>query len=135
MFPTLYDRPAHILLYRFFGTTAMRATYGFDDVEKNAGLIQAAEALVIEVGLATTPGRHLVNTFPILRHVPEWFPGAGWKRYMRGIAKLSRKVLYGPFEDTKANVVSGMSSAFDSIFTTVIRRKAKGGLIRAWQQA
>ena len=118
----LCDRLIHFLpVDRFFGTTIMRATYGFDDVGKNKGLIQAAEAVIVEVGLATTPGRYLVNTFPILRHIPEWFPGAGWKRYMMEVAKSCRKVLDGPFEDTKANMVSVTSGTPDKRLTGVIR--------------
>ena len=29
---------------------------------------------------AYTPGKYLVEVFPFLKHVPEWVPGAQWKR-------------------------------------------------------
>jgi len=32
---------------------------------------------------AVQPGRFLVEVFPWLRFVPEWFPGAGWKKTAR----------------------------------------------------
>ena len=84
----------------------MRTTYGFDDIGKNAELIHSAETLVREFGLATAPGVYLVSTFPALRHVPEWFPGTRWKKYMRGLAELSKEVLETPFGDAKDNLVS-----------------------------
>lgn len=42
----------------------------------------AAETQVI-FNQATQPGRFLVDVFPWLRFVPEWFPGAGWKKTTR----------------------------------------------------
>jgi hypothetical protein len=32
---------------------------------------------------AIQPGRFLVDVFPWLRFVPEWFPGTGWKKTAR----------------------------------------------------
>ncbi|KAJ3532195.1 hypothetical protein NMY22_g7843 [Coprinellus aureogranulatus] len=91
-------------LQRFFGTTIMRITYGFEDPDKNAKIIHAVETFVTEFAIITTPGRYLVNTFPALRHVPGWLPGAGWKRYMTGLAKLGRDVRDRPFEEAKTKV-------------------------------
>lgn len=91
---------------RFFGTTIIRTTYGFDDIGKNASLIRNAKTLIREFAIARSPGKYLVNTFPILRHVPEWLPGAGWKRHMKKLAGLSGQVLGSGFEDAKVHLVS-----------------------------
>jgi hypothetical protein len=83
----------------------MRAAYGFDDIGKNKSVIHVAETLVREFGEAITPGRFLVNSFPAFKHIPGWVPGAGFQRYFAGLAQLSRKAVYAPFEDAKANFV------------------------------
>ena len=31
---------------------------------------------------AYTPGKYLVEVFPFLQHVPQWMPGAQFKRYV-----------------------------------------------------
>ncbi|RXW13144.1 hypothetical protein EST38_g12708 [Candolleomyces aberdarensis] len=82
-------------LETFFGTIIMRTAYGFDDAGRNQSLIHDAEALVLSFGAARAPGRFLVNTFPILQHVPEWLPRAGFKRYFREIAEMSRRTEKG----------------------------------------
>lgn len=56
----------------------MRATYGFEDIGKNASLIHEAEQLIQRLGVVNTPGRYLVNSFPFMRYLPEWAPGVGF---------------------------------------------------------
>jgi hypothetical protein len=46
----------HEYLSRFFGTNIMRATYGFEDIGKNASLIHDAEQLIQRLGVINTPG-------------------------------------------------------------------------------
>lgn len=83
----------------------MRATYGFDDIGKNNSLIEAVESLIKRLSLANIPGRYLVNSFPLLKHVPEWMPGAGFQRELREIAELNQKILNTPFEEARAKMV------------------------------
>jgi hypothetical protein len=45
------------------------------------------------------------NTFPILKHIPRWFPGAGFKRQAEEWLKLSRGMLELPFAETKRQMV------------------------------
>ena len=89
----------------------MRATYGFDDIGKNASLIHLAEAVVRRVGAATIPGRYFVSAFPMLKYVPGWMPGAKFQQELKDVAQLNHKVVYTPFEDAKANVVSRYSQS------------------------
>ena len=86
----------------------MRATYGFDDIGKNTYLIQAVESFVKRLSSANAPGRYLVNSLPLLRHVPEWMPGAGFKRELRGIAELNYDIFNSLFEEARAKMVGGL---------------------------
>lgn len=47
---------------------------------------------------AFVPGAYLVGTFPILRHLPSWLPGAGFKRLMAGWKKIVNRMRDVPFE-------------------------------------
>ena len=54
---------------------------------------------------ATQPGRFLVDVFPWLRFVPEWFPGAGWKKTAREWRQLSDRQLNTGYEWTLEQIV------------------------------
>ncbi|KAF9480793.1 cytochrome P450, partial [Pholiota conissans] len=46
----------------------------------NDFFVNLAEAAVAGLGHAVLPGAALMNVFPVLRFIPSWFPGAGFKR-------------------------------------------------------
>jgi hypothetical protein len=54
------------------------------------------------------PGRFLVNIFPSLRHVPSWFPGAGFQRFLARLARMSFETRYPPFEEAKKDFVGSV---------------------------
>jgi hypothetical protein len=47
-----------------------------------------------------------VNTLPILRYVPSWFPGAGWKRVAQEWREQKNKTIQDFFNKTKEQMVS-----------------------------
>jgi hypothetical protein len=47
----------------------------------------------------------LVNIFPALSYVPDWFPGTGWKHTVREWREYKAEATNAPFEWTKAQVV------------------------------
>ncbi|TEB29717.1 cytochrome P450 [Coprinellus micaceus] len=73
-------------LRMFWGTLAMRTSYGFVDPERNESLAKYAERFSEGFGEAIKPANFLVNIFPSLRYVPDWFPGTGWKRHLKELA-------------------------------------------------
>lgn len=54
------------------------------------------------------PGRYLVDSLPFLKHIPDWFPGAGFKREGKKYKKLTDKFREEPF----LAAVSAMVSSF-----------------------
>lgn len=92
-----------------FGTLVMRVSYGFDDIRKNEALVHKAEAFLSGLTQALSPGRFLVNSIPALRHVPSWFPGAGFKRYLSAVAQIGLQAVNLPFEEAKQDHVSSSS--------------------------
>ncbi|KAJ3507678.1 hypothetical protein NMY22_g16856 [Coprinellus aureogranulatus] len=102
-----------------FGYAIMRVTYGFDDPLVNKSLLHDGETLLQAFAEATLPGRYLVNDIPLLKHIPEWLPGAGFRRHFNEMARISRRVLVDAFErawnDNKSGRRTGHASMVDSL--------------------
>ncbi len=61
---------------------AMRTVYGIvtDTLHGDVELYEAVERLSGFVDLVVLPPGHLMEAFPVLRHLPSWIPGMGTKR-------------------------------------------------------
>ncbi|RXW13417.1 hypothetical protein EST38_g12437 [Candolleomyces aberdarensis] len=117
-----------------FGTEIMRVAYGFDDIRRNGALIRNAEALVLGFLEAAVPGRLLVNMFPFLRHVPSWFPGAGFKRFLRKLSRISFRTLYQPFEEAKNDFANGKKGSYPSMAASLIDKLPEDGDVNRVEQ-
>ncbi|RXW11770.1 hypothetical protein EST38_g14085, partial [Candolleomyces aberdarensis] len=105
----------------------MRTAYGFDDIRQNESLVHNAEKLVLEVSEASIPGRFIVNYFPLLRYVPSWFPGAGFKKHFKDIAQLNFKMRCTPFEEAKRDIEDGRKGSHPSMAFSLIDRLPEPG--------
>ncbi|KAG8735779.1 hypothetical protein FRC10_010162, partial [Ceratobasidium sp. 414] len=56
---------------------------------------------------AALPSNFLVNLVPALIHVPEWFPGANWKRTACQWREQQEHAVNAAYEWTKAQMVQG----------------------------
>lgn len=83
----------------------MRIAYGFDDPEVNRGLLHDGETMLKAFVEVSLPGRYLVNDIPILRHVPAWFPGGGFKRRFAELAAVSKRMHIDSFQRVKKDLV------------------------------
>ncbi|KAF4617908.1 hypothetical protein D9613_005902 [Agrocybe pediades] len=75
--------------------------YGFDLQAKGDPFVDLSEAAVEKLSNSVFPGSKAVNALPILKHLPEWFPGAGFQRYAREARIATRRMRNAPFELTK----------------------------------
>jgi len=53
------------------------------------------------------PANAYVNTFPILKYVPAWFPGAGFKLQAAYVKALVSEMQEEPFQFVKKNMAAG----------------------------
>ncbi|TFK18955.1 cytochrome P450 [Coprinopsis marcescibilis] len=87
--------------------TIVKLTYGVqkqDRVEYYAKLFDDALEPPMR---AAIPGSYLVDIFPWLKYVPEWFPGAGFKKEAREGKELGRRFADEPLEEAlKLMVIS-----------------------------
>ena len=72
---------------------------------QNDPLTSLAEEMSAGFGQTNHPARYLVNTFPWLEFVPEWFPGAGWKKTAKKWRQLAARVRNTGYEWTLEQIV------------------------------
>ncbi|KAI0753673.1 cytochrome P450 [Fomes fomentarius] len=78
----LFDTPEAFLehLYRYAAATMLEITYGRRLNSMDDKLVQLAERAIIAATEGGSAGSMLVDFFPILKYMPAWMPGAGFKR-------------------------------------------------------
>ena len=88
------------------GETIMSVAYGISVEPKDDLYINTAEKGVHPLVVAGVPGTFLVDTIPLLKHVPAWMPGAGFQRKAREWRKLARDMVELPYQAAKKHIVS-----------------------------
>ncbi|KAJ7204583.1 cytochrome P450 [Mycena rebaudengoi] len=89
------------------GALIMSIAYGIDTLPSNDPYMETAEVAIDAITQAGIPGRYLVDMIPILKYVPAWFIGAGFKRHARESKKLTVKMVQLPFQAAKRLVTNG----------------------------
>ncbi|KAJ7190544.1 cytochrome P450 [Mycena pura] len=108
----LYDflqKPDHDVEGHFRHMAAkivMSAAYGID-VSSDDPYVELAEKAVDGLMTAVPPGRFLVDSIPLLRYVPAWFPGAGFQRQAREWRRLALEMREKAFVVAKQQIASG----------------------------
>ncbi|THH18673.1 hypothetical protein EW146_g2333 [Bondarzewia mesenterica] len=96
-------------LRRNAAALVMKISYGHDVAEEGDAFVTLAEKAMSNVNNAGIFGTYLVDYIPMLKHVPYWFPGAGFKRQGREWMKDSRAMLDKPYEVVKEQMDSGIA--------------------------
>ncbi|KAI0360841.1 CyP450 monooxygenase [Trametes cingulata] len=102
----LMDDPKHFLHHvrRMFASTIMRVTYGIEIQEGNDEYLGMAEEALSTFNAAFVPGKYLVETFPILRFIPSWMPGARFKREAEAWTPIVHRLRDVPWSRTLATI-------------------------------
>ncbi|TFK37397.1 cytochrome P450 [Crucibulum laeve] len=96
---------AHIR--RNAGALILKVAYGYQVETDNDEWVKMIEDAFVLVAGVSIPGRFYVEIFPILKYVPKWFPGAGFKRKAEEIAETLRSVNQVPFDWVKTQMING----------------------------
>jgi len=86
--------------------SVLAAAYGFEVESKFNKYISLAAAAVDPLAEAMLPGTFLVDMLPVLKYIPEWFPGASFKRKAKQWRLKTLELRDRPFEDMKRKLVS-----------------------------
>ncbi|KAF8799127.1 cytochrome P450 [Phlegmacium glaucopus] len=118
MLPHLLDAPVELLsiLRHTMGGMAISLSYGIQIKETNDPFVNLAEEALKSAASAGKIGSFLVDLFPILKYVPEFVPGAGFKKQARIWRKLQEDFRERPFLASIEAMASGQARpSFTSI--------------------
>ncbi|KAI1788998.1 cytochrome P450 [Ganoderma leucocontextum] len=62
------------------GTIIVMIAYGYKSSGDDDLIINTVDKSMEDFGTIFAPGAFMADAFPFLRHIPDWFPGAGWKK-------------------------------------------------------
>lgn len=95
------------------GTTAvvLRMAYGYQIKETNDSYVPLIKRVVDAFSHGTLPHSFLVNMFPALNRLPNWFPGTGFKKIGEQWRKEYFESVEIPFQFAKKQAAAGGSEA------------------------
>ncbi|KAF5309457.1 hypothetical protein D9619_012390 [Psilocybe cf. subviscida] len=88
-------------------SSIMNIVYGIKIQGANDPYVVNIEESNQGIVLAANPGAFLVDVIPVLKYVPSWFPGAGFKKKAEHLVKVNRKVVELPFNHVAQQVKGG----------------------------
>ncbi|KIP04523.1 hypothetical protein PHLGIDRAFT_120630 [Phlebiopsis gigantea 11061_1 CR5-6] len=100
------------------GSTTLDIVYAIDPMPEHDPILEAAEEGVECLSEIVNAGSYLVDSVPILKYLPEWFPGAGFKRQAAHWKEKVDALHLRPFEVAKKNWDAG--NAKPCITTTLL---------------
>ncbi|TFK27950.1 cytochrome P450 [Coprinopsis marcescibilis] len=80
-----------------YSSLIIEITYGIETTSSKDPLTRDMTEVMDGFSVSCLPGRWLVDTFPILKYVPSWFPGAGFKRFAAYYSALEERTRNTPF--------------------------------------
>jgi len=98
------------LLKTLAAAIIMSTIYGYDVKSSSDRFVALSEDAVTKISEAFFPGAAAVNTFPILRYLPSWMPGAGFQRFAAECRQLTEEMQKVPFNFVKQNMRDGVDS-------------------------
>lgn len=92
---------------RSTGSLILRLAYGYEVSEDQSEdpLVRIAEEAMQGFARASEPGAFLVDIFPILKYLPEWAPGAGFKAVARSMRADLERLYDVPFGFVQDQIV------------------------------
>ncbi|KAK7438570.1 hypothetical protein VKT23_017905 [Stygiomarasmius scandens] len=89
------------------GAIILRISHGYKVLEGEDPFVTLADQATEQFSHSTSPGGFLVNLVPALRHLPDWFPGTGFKRIAREWKATLDAMVDQPFNWVKQEMASG----------------------------
>ncbi|PPQ91909.1 hypothetical protein CVT25_001185, partial [Psilocybe cyanescens] len=123
----LHDAPEHFDAHskRFSISLTMSMMYGYEVQSIEEPVVTMADEAIRLGSALLVPGRTLINIFPILQHIPPWFPGASSHRIAEVVKKLTNEMMTIPMEYVKKSLEEG--TAVSSLVTDFYEKKRDHG--------
>ncbi|KAJ7650752.1 cytochrome P450 [Roridomyces roridus] len=120
----LLDTPHEFVdhFHHVMGSLLMSIIYGIDVQRSNDPYLHTAEMAARAMSEAAVPGRYLVDLISPLKYIPDWFPGAGFKRQAAEGNRLVKEMRDVPFMHTRQAAMQGTARP---CFVTEYMREGK----------
>jgi cytochrome P450 len=104
----LLSRPAEFSdhIRKTAGAIILRISHGYEVNEGTDPFVTLADKATEQFALSTTPG-FLVNLVPSLRHIPDWFPGASFKKTAKEWSATLNQMVDQPYNFVKKQIAAG----------------------------
>ncbi|KAF8513234.1 cytochrome P450 [Gautieria morchelliformis] len=125
----LYETPDNFAghMQHTAGAIIMEVVYGIKVLPRGDPYIDMAEKAIAGTVIAGNPGAFLVDVLPVLKYVPAWFPGAGFKKKARLWREFAVEMNVAPFAAVKQALNAGTAKpSFTSSLLEEI--SVKGGV-------
>jgi hypothetical protein len=86
--------------------TFLSLAFGYQTSE-NDEFVRIAEEAQLAMVSSARPGQYLVDVLPILKHIPSWVPGAGFKRIAKAGYDLAQELQTKPWEWARKEYAEG----------------------------
>ncbi|KAI0064158.1 cytochrome P450 [Artomyces pyxidatus] len=105
----IYDDPQEFSLHirRYSASIAMLIAYDYNIEPHDDHFIKISEEAVNMISNTVSPVGIAVNAIPALRHLPDWFPGAGFKKDAKRCDALTAEMQDAPLEYVKRSMAEG----------------------------
>ena len=87
------------------GGTTISLAYGLDIQNADDPFVELATRAIASVAQAGAPGAFFVDFIPWLKYIPEWIPGAGFKKTAKDWRKLQEDVREVPYAEAAKKAV------------------------------
>ncbi|PFH50869.1 hypothetical protein AMATHDRAFT_60362 [Amanita thiersii Skay4041] len=91
------------------GAIILRISHGYEVEEGDDPFVAMADTATEHFSLSTNPGTFIVNVLPSLRHLPDWFPGAGFKQVAKEYRATLEEMVERPFQFVKQQMETGVA--------------------------
>ncbi|KAJ7595756.1 cytochrome P450 [Mycena floridula] len=95
----------------FAGSIVLIVVYGYLTNDPDDKLIKLVDDAMEQFSETTAANAFMVDIFPILRFVPEWFPGAAWKKKVTIYSSTLKSMLDIPFQWVQEQMTAGTSQS------------------------
>ncbi|KZP12803.1 cytochrome P450 [Athelia psychrophila] len=103
------------------GSLLLRLAYGYSVETKDDPFVKIAEDAMLGFSQASEPGAFWVDSFPLLKYVPSWVPGAGFKKVAYRMRQDLERLYSVPYDFVKSEMSKG--TALPSFTSTFLEEK------------
>ncbi|KAK0469549.1 cytochrome P450 [Desarmillaria tabescens] len=92
------------------GSIIMKTVYGYDVEPNGDRFVHLADQALTSIRVAGAEGTFLVDYLPILKYIPDWFPGAKFKKLAQTWSKDVEDMKEEPFKYASESLANGIAS-------------------------